>query len=530
MNLLDRVLMPLDPERVARRQRARLDVARMTAAQTAFGALAGDSSGGDAHKPLRWWRPSARSSDADTLRDIGGQRGQSRELTRTNALAAGAVRTQCDRVVGTGLALSAEPSRRVLGWTEDQAREWKRQVQTEFSLWSDSTECDLARSLDFYQAQELTLRAVLESGDTFTLLPDGARTPTMPYALRLQTIEADRVGNPRGAMDDGTMVAGIERGAEGAPQRCFVYDRHPGGSVGRMAMASLYDGRWYDFVGASGRRRILHHWKPTRPEQTRGVPYLAPVIGLLKQIDRYTEAEIQAAVVSAFFTVFIETEAGPPAPVFGAQADEASGEIGMGPGAVVGLAKGESANFANPNRPNAAFEGFVLAVLQQVGVGLGIPHELLVKRFDSSYSASRAALLDAWIFFRSQRTWLARSFCQPIYETWLAEAVAIGRVPAPGFFADPLMRWAYTRAQWHGDSQGSINPKDEVAAYTAAVDARLMTRERAEWELFGTDWMGTYDTKLAEHKRLKADDLLPAPKAGAAAPAPRAEPSPEPQE
>ena len=35
---------------------------------------------------------------------------------------------------------------------------------------------------------------------------------------------------------------------------------------------------------------------------------------------------------------------------------------------------------------------------------------------------------------------------------------------------------------------GSINPKDEVAAYASAIDARLMTRERAEWELFGTDW------------------------------------------
>ena len=39
---------------------------------------------------------------------------------------------------------------------------------------------------------------------------------------------------------------------------------------------------------------------------------------------------------------------------------------------------------------------------------------------------------------------------------------------------------------------GSINPKDEVAAYTAAIDARLMTRERAEWELGGTDWNATF--------------------------------------
>ena len=98
------------------------------------------------------------------------------------------------------------------------------------------------------------------------------------------------------------------------------------------------------------------------------------------------------------------------------------------------------------------------------------------------------------------------------------EAVALGRIAAPGFFESALHRWAYTRAAWRGDSPGSINPKDEVAAFTAAIDARLVSRERAEWELFGTDWRTTYPTKLAEHKRMAADGLLPTPKAGAAAP------------
>ena len=151
-------------------------------------------------------------------------------------------------------------------------------------------------------------------------------------------------------------------------------------------------------------------------------------------------------------------------------------------------------------------------------MALGIPRELLIKQFNSSYSASKAALLDAWIYFRSVRTWLARSFCQPVYETWLSEAVATGRISAPGYFSNPLMRWAYTRAAWNGDSMGSINPKDEVAAYAAAIEARLMTHERAEWELFGSDFNDTFDQKKAEHDQLAAANMLPVPKAGAAAP------------
>lgn len=114
---------------------------------------------------------------------------------------------------------------------------------------------------------------------------------------------------------------------------------------------------------------------------------------------------------------------------------------------------------------------------------------------------------------------MALSFCQPVYETWMAEAVALGRIHAPGFFADPLLRWAYTRTAWTGDSPGSINPKDEVAAYRDAIDARLCTRERAEWELFGTDFNQTLPVKAAEEAALDRNQLKPVPKAGAAAPA-----------
>jgi hypothetical protein len=98
----------------------------------------------------------------------------------------------------------------------------------------------------------------------------------------------------------------------------------------------------------------------------------------------------------------------------------------------------------------------------------------------------------------------------------MAEAVSTGRIRAPGFFADPLVRWAYTRAAWHGDSQGSLNPKDEVAAYRDAIDARLMTHERAEWELFGSDFTRTFPIKKREQKMLSDAGMLPVPKAGAA--------------
>lgn len=541
MNLIDKALLPYVPEKVLSRVKARVQVQAIEAMASVSASSTpgpgGSTSGSGAG--TRWWNPFARSAARDTLPQLGTQRGASRELARTNTIAAGAINTSVDRIIGTGLAFVSTPDRRVLGWSADQAEEWKATTQAEFSLWADDPQaCDFTGEQNFYEAQRTAVRGAKESGDIFTLLPTAERTRMQPYALRFQLIEADRVGNPLGQMDTDDVAGGIRFGPGGRPLAAHIYDRHPGGGYAPKT-GSLYAGEWVDFIGASGRRRLLHHYKKLRPGQPRGVPYLAPVVDLIKQIGRFTEAEVNAAVLNAFFTVIIETESGNSAPVFGADNSSATGQgpapaddIALGMGAVIGLAKNEKATFADPKRPNPNAEGFIHMLVGLIGMGLGIPREVLLKQFNASYSASKAALLDAWVHFRSERFWAGLSFCQPITETWLAEAVYIGRVKAPGFFSDPLLRWAYTRAAWPGDSMGSINPKDEVAAYTAAIDARLMTRERAEWELGGTDWNATFDQKLAEHQRLLKHNLLPVPKAGAAAaPAgPKARPAAAPNE
>ena len=486
------------------------------------GGVGGDSS--SARGGSRWWLPFGRDARATSHPQLGLQRGASRELIDTNPIAGGAVITYVNRVVGTGLACVPTPQARILGWSADQAAEWTARTKAEFSMWADTPACDWHGEHSFYELQRQVAHGAKGSGDIFTLLPVADATRMQPYRLRLQLIEADRVGNPSNASDTDTVAAGIRLSAGGAPTAAHIYNRHPGATL--RGSSGLWAGNWVDYTSANGRRRLLHHYRKTRPGQVRGVPWLAPVVELIKQIGRFTDAEVNAAVISAFFTVFIETPGGNPSGVFAGQpgadsagANLADEDIGLGMGSVVGLNPGEKATFANPARPNPNAEAFINAICGLIGMALGIPRELLIKQFNSSYSASKAALLDAWVFFRSERFWLAGTFCQPTYETWLAESVAIGRIQAPGFFADPLLRWAYTRCAWPGDSMGSINPKDEVAAYTAAIEARLMTRERAEWELWGSDFNETLPLKAAEEAALIEAGIAPVAKAGAPAPA-----------
>lgn len=489
--LLDKAIGYLSPAAGQRRLRAKVG---MALASSYIGAAKG-------RRATQEWNVSKGDADADLLNDLPALRERSRDLVRNNPIARGAINTKVTGVVGSGLRLQAHVDRDVLGLDEAQANALNKQIEREFSLWGGSTDCDLERSCTFVDLQDLSFRQVLENGDVVALMP--MRQRSGPYQTCIQLIEADRVSNPDHGTDTDKLRAGIELDGDGAPVQCHIADQHPG-AYGRFAKGT----KWQPvpFFGAtSGRRQVHHLFRKLRPGQNRGVPDLAPVIEPLKQLDRYTEAELMAAVVSGMFTVFIKTQSGetgldapmqPTAEIGGSSTDK---DYKLGSGAMVELLPDEEISTANPGRPNDKFDPFVQAVLGQVAVGLDLPVEVLMKHFKSSYSAARAALLDAWKFFRGRRGWLARHFCQPIYESWFEEAVLRGRIAAPGFVSgDAGIRRAYLSAEWIGDSPGQIDESKEVAAAAARIRAGLSNKKRETAYLTGNDWEAVNEQRRKE--------------------------------
>ncbi|WP_155718488.1 phage portal protein, partial [Pseudomonas fluorescens] len=204
--LLDKAITWLSPERGAKRMHARLTM-------TALGGYSGASK---AKRSLSAWNPAAGSAAADLLPDLPTLRERCRDLERNNPIGGGAINTVTTKTVGTGLALKSVVNRQILGWDEDQAREWQRKTESLFKSWAETTCCDITREQNFYGLQDLTWRSVLSSGDVFPLLTHKER-PGHHYSACIQLIEADRICNPSGKADTETLTAGIERDADGAP-------------------------------------------------------------------------------------------------------------------------------------------------------------------------------------------------------------------------------------------------------------------------------------------------------------------------
>ncbi len=468
-------------------------------------------------RAMKGFLPRSGSPNEDINWNNYTLRQRARMLYMASPVATSAVNTNRTKVVGVGLSLKSAIDREVLGLSPEAAKDWQRRTEREFRMWAGRKErCDATGMNDFNGMQQLALMSWLMSGDVFAVVKRAKPTAINPYTLRLHLVEADRVSTPakyggaaaspgytdgKNTKTGNRIYDGVEVGADGMVEAYHVRNTYPW-------QLTSEETKW-ERVTAYGERtglpNILHVMSSERPDQYRGVSYLAQVIEPLLQLRRYTDSALMAAVIQSFFTAWIVTKADPDAIPFGEvgagdlygvpaanpsedNVSRSENELEMGPGTINVLQEGEDIRFGNPTMPVTGFDAFVKMFCKLIGAALEIPYDVLIKEYNASYSASRAALQDAWDAFRMRRQWFVSDFCQPAYEIWLAEAVALGRIIAPGFFTDPLLRAAWCGARWIGPVQSSLDPLKEAKADVLLTQHAIKTHEQVTRERGGGDW------------------------------------------
>lgn len=484
-------------------------------------------------RAMKGFTPRSGSPNEDINWNNYTLRQRGRMLYMSSPVATSAINTNRTKVVGVGLTLKSAVDRDVLGLSPEAAKAWQRRTEAEFALWaSRKANCDAIGINNFDGLQQLALSSWLVSGDVFPVFKRYQPTPVNPYSLRLHLVEADRVSTP-GDCGGGTVwpsitdgknpttnnriFDGVEVDGNGMVVAYHVRNTYPYQTVGEPTVWTRVEA----YGQLTGLPNILHIMSSERPDQYRGVTYLAQVIEPLLQLRRYTESELMAALVQSFFTAWIVTKtdpsgipisevgAGDIAGIPGANPDmenisQSPNEYEMGPGTVGHLEDGEDIKFGSPNIPTTGFDTFVKTFCKLIGAGLEIPYDVLIKEYNSSYSAARGALQDAWEAFKMRRVWFVADFCQPVYEVWMAEAVARGRIKAPGFFDDPLVRAAWCGARWIGPVQASLDPLKEVKAAVLQVQKGFKTHEQVTREMGGGDWDENVEQLATENERLLA--------------------------
>lgn len=429
-----------------------------------------------------------------------------------------------DTIVDTGLRLEATPKAELLNISPQDAEIWSKDVEARFELWSESKKVDRARLRNFYQIQRLYQISQQRDNDIFTRF-SYFKEADRPNNLQISLMDPNQI---RG--DSITSTYGFSTGHDGIERRksgeevaynIFVRDAETGkGDTVRIPK-----------VGSKSKRRMmLHAFTPEYAGQKRGYSRLEHILQEFEDVTDFKLSAIKKAINQSQLTMYVkpsnENDASNPledltgqisGPVTGDtlaqdQVDEISTGLGYEripeaefsvPGAtgVFNLKSGEDLKTFDTKTDAEDFDKFIEAYMSYVSSSTGMPLEVLLMKFGQNYSASRATLLLFWKVVLMWREEMKTDFLDPVYEAWLSEEIASGRISAPGY-QDPTLRAAWLSNKWIGAPMPNIDPLKAAKAEKENLSMGLTNLDRASREHNGSDGKTNRRKLTEEYKEL----------------------------
>jgi lambda family phage portal protein len=396
------------------------------------------------------------TSDINTLvfRSADTLRSRSRDMVRRNPWAANALDAFVANAIGTRIKPQSLHSNAGL----------KERIQELWLRWTD--EADATGLTDFYGLQAMACRSVMEAGECFIRLRPRLPRDGLSVPLQLQLLEGEHLpANETRRLENGNYIrAGIEFDKIGRRVAYHLYREHPGDTSNPMASTELLR------VAADS---VLHLFRPLRPGQLRGQPWLTQVLVKLYELDQYDDAELVRKKTAAMFAGFV-TKNAPEDQILGEGAPDSSGAslAGLEPGTLQVLLPGEDVKFSTPADVGAAYETFMRVQLRSIAAGMGITYEQLTGDLTGvNYSSIRAGLLE----FRRrceqfQHQVIVYQMCRPIWRQWIEAALLAGALRAAADDAGLFdVKWIAPGWAW-------VDPLKDIKAQIMAVRAGFKSR------------------------------------------------------
>jgi len=334
-------------------------------------------------KRLKSWFASGRSANGETSIALPLLRDRSRDLRRNNSYAAKAISILSSNIVGAGIKTQfTEP-----GFTDTDGP-----VEAQWKQWANSTDCDYDGQHDLDSLQGLIIEAVAESGE---VLVRKRFNSAMNIPLQYQVLESDFLAIHKTGLapeDGNTIIQGIEFDKQGRRVAYWLYDRHPGGQDKHGLFSQVEAKR----IPAD---EIYHIYRMDRPGQARGVPWGAPAMIRIKDLDDFADATVMRQKVAACFTAFVR-EINPELSEKPDQDCELMERLE--PALIEELPFGKTIEFPNLPTPEN-YKEFTSTELHSVAAGFGVTYESLTGDFsDTNFSAGRMGWIE---FSRNVKKW-----------------------------------------------------------------------------------------------------------------------------
>jgi lambda family phage portal protein len=439
------------------------------------------------------WQASSAGPNAILAFDADVLRRRSRDLLRQNPWAFSGVESFVSNCVGTGI----KPQSRA----KDLAL--RTQIHEAWSYWVDEADADDAT--DFYGLQSLICRSLVEGGECFVRFRERRPEDGFHVPLQLQVLEAEHVpSNWNMTLPNGNIVrSGIEFDQIGRRVAYWMYRNHPGEFLWNQTSP-------FGLVNVPvpvPAENVLHIYRPLRPGQIRGEPWMARVLIRLHELDKYDDAVLVKQQTAALFAGFITSPAADLGGVLGAADTDENGlaVAGLEPGILQALLPGQEITFATPPLINGE-QDFINHQLRGSAAGMNVPVANMTGDLSGvNYSSIRAGIVE---FRRRCEMFidniLVYKLNRQIWERWLMLGVLAGVIDPRPFLED---RRASSRAIWIGQGWQWVDPLKEVEASLIAMRAGLKSRSQVIAEL-GEDAELVDETIAADNARADRLNLV----------------------
>ena len=415
------------------------------------------------------WNPGSDAINA--LVAAGGDplRRQSRDLDRRNAWANNAVEAFVSNAIGTGI---------VPKWKDPEARV---KLEEPWLRWTD--ESDASGLCDFYGQQALAARTTLVAGEVLARFRPRRLTDGLTVPLQIQLLEPEHLPLTKNEdLSEGRKIRwGIEFDPIGRRAAYWLYREHPGERP--MFFPSLDITR----VPAT---EVVHLFKPIRPGQHRGQPWLAPVVLQLHELEQYDRAELVRKGMCSMFAFFERDLGGNATALLSETGENDSDGVtpiqGVEPGSYIQLPYGKTIESPQFSDLDGMYSVFLTWQLRKAAAGLGVTYEQLTGDYEKvTYSSARAAILE---FRRRCETFqhlvMVYQFCRPVLKAFVEAAVLAGIVDARDYKRRPK---AYLDVEWSPPKWPWVDPLKDIQAEVLAINNLLKSRSQSIKETSGSD-------------------------------------------
>jgi lambda family phage portal protein len=397
------------------------------------------------------WRTASTSADTEIAAGGSRLRDRMRDLVRNNPHAAKAVAVLVNNIVGAHITPRAATGEEALD----------RTVNDLWEQWAPRADADgLA---DFQGLVSLAVRGMIEGGDVFARRRLRRAADGLPVPLQVQLLEADHLDDGKiGVLSDGgRIVRGIEYDAIGTRRAYWLFPDHPG-DVSVPFSRSLTSVR----VPADG---VVHLFERQRL-QSRGVPWGAPAMRALRDLDDWTNAELVRKKTEACLVGVVigadETEQGvAPSVVDGAGKTIEQFE----PGLIAYARGGKDIKFNQP-ASTAGVSEWLRAQLHIIAAGFRVPYELLTGDLSQvNYSSLRGGLVEfRRMCMAVQWQLVIPVFCQPVWDWFCEAAWTAGLIPRPTI-----------RVEWQPHGFDAVDPLKDATADLLMLRSGTLTLPQA---------------------------------------------------